>query len=561
LLQKLINKKTNFIFLLFSFILLLRCANQLPPGGGEVDLIPPEIVEVYPEPGTVMFDDDYFEVEFSEYVDKRSVKEAIFISPYIEEGLEYSWTGKSLTATLKKGLEEDKTYTITIGTDVVDHNNRNRMAQSYSFSFSTGEQIDTKSISGKVYDDEPEGILIFAYKLDDGVDTLLNRKPDYVSQSGSGGSFSLKGLSSGIYRVFAVRDQFNDLIFQNDQDEIGVPFKDVLLEDPDSTFDNLTFKLFNADTTKPRFISAIMTDEKHILGSFSVAIDKAIITADNFYLYDSTESARTSILFVYKGNTKDEEIVLVPENILAIDNDIYLFADTIRDEKGNITLKDYTKITLTDRPDTNSIEIYSTQPRMNQQIDFNNPQIKFLFNDAFVKDDIKSNITFTDTLGRNINFYIEFEDDALLRIKPTAELKTETDYLVTLNLSQFADASGNKGDSTYTLKFSTITGLDFTGVSGTLYKTVLSDNPVLVLANADNQELVYKIFITSNEFEFTRIEPGNYQLWCFLDKDSSRNFNYGRAQPFETSEKFSVYPDTLELKPRWVVTDVTFRFE
>jgi len=251
----------------------------------------------------------------------------------------------------------------------------------------------------------------------------------------------------------------------------------------------------------------------------------------------------------------------VPESYLTVDNDIYLFADTIRDEKGIITLNDYTKITLTDKPDTNSITIYSTQPRMNQQIDFNNPQIKFLFNDSFVKDDIKSNITFTDILGKNINFDVEFEDDASLKIKHATDLKTETDYIVTLDLSQFADASGNKGDSSYTLIFKTITGLDFTGVSGTLLKAELSDNPVLVLANAENKELIYKKNIASTEFEFTRIEPGNYQLWCFLDKDSSGNFNYGWAQPFETSEKFFVYLDTLNLKPRWVVTDVTLTLD
>jgi len=533
----------------------------LPPGGGEVDLIPPEIIEVYPEPGTTMFEEDYFEIEFSEYVDKRSVKEAIFISPYVEEGLDYEWTGTSLTATFKNDLAEDITYTITIGTDVVDHNNKNRMAQSYSFSFSTGEKIDTKSISGKVYDKEPEGILIFAYKLDDGVDTLLSRKPDYVSQSGSDGSFSLKGLTSAVYRVFAVRDKFRDLIFQNDQDEIGLPFKDVSLEEPDSTFENLTFKLFNADTTKPRFISSIMTDERHILGSFSTDIDKALITADNYYLFDSTEATKTAILFAYKGNTKDEEIVLVPEKVPPVDNDIYLFAYTIRDKKGNYTLNDFTKITLTDKPDTNSIKIYSTQPRLNQQIDFINPQIRFLFNDAFVKDNIKDKITFTDTLGKNIAFNVEFEDDALLKINPSAELKTETDYIVTLDLSKFADASGNNGDSTYNLKFTTITGLDFTGINGTLLNVELHNNPVLVLQNTADKELVYKKFFTSPDFEFTRIKPGNYQFWCFLDKDSSGTFNYGWAQPFETSEKFYVYPDTLNLKPRWVVTDVKFRIE
>jgi hypothetical protein len=354
---------------------------------------------------------------------------------------------------------------------------------------------------------------------------------------------------------------FRDLIFQNDQDEIGVPFKDISLENPDSTFENITFKLFNADTTKPRFISAIMTDDKHILGSISTAINKALLTANNFYLYDSTESIRTAILFAYKGNTKDEEIVLVPEKVLPIDNDIYLFADTISDKNGNLTLNDFTKITLTDKPDTNSIEVYSTQPRMNQQIDFINPQIRFLFNDAFVKGNIESKITFTDTLGRSIDFDVEFEDDAFLNIKPINELKPETDYIVIVDLSKFTDASGNKGDSTYSIKFRTITGLDFTGVSGILLNIDLSNNPVLLLQNAENKELVYKNIITSTEFEFTRIEPGNYQLWCFLDKDSSDTFNYGWAQPFETSEKFYVYPDTLNLKPRWVVTDVKFRIE
>ena len=64
-------------------ILFFRCANQMSPGGGEVDKIPPEIIEVYPEVGTTNFSDNYFEITFSEYVDKRSVQDAIFISPAI----------------------------------------------------------------------------------------------------------------------------------------------------------------------------------------------------------------------------------------------------------------------------------------------------------------------------------------------------------------------------------------------------------------------------------------------------------------------------------------------
>ena len=106
-------------------IFIFRCANQLPPGGGEVDKVPPQIVEIYPENGTTNFNDDYFEITFSEYVEKRSVQEAIFISPMLQNGLEYDWGGKSLSVYFKDTRKSNTTYTITIGAEIQDINNRN----------------------------------------------------------------------------------------------------------------------------------------------------------------------------------------------------------------------------------------------------------------------------------------------------------------------------------------------------------------------------------------------------------------------------------------------------
>ena len=545
---------------------MFGCANQLPPSGGEVDKIPPEIEAIYPADGTTNYDEDYFEIEFSEYVDKRSVREAVFISPFIEGELDFDWTGTSVEVSFPGGLKNDVTYTITIGTDVIDRNNNNRMLQSYSFSFSTGDKIDRKIISGKIYGKEKEGIFLYAYKLGDEKDTLLIRKPDYVSQSGQNGNYVLKGLASGNYRIFAVNDSFKDLIYQQDQDKIGLPFKDVTLTDDDSVFTNLNFLLFNADTTKPRLISSVMTDKNHILVTFNKELRFEDISSDNFTLFDSTESRGSAVNYFYKGKTKTDEAILVIDEEINIENKIILFADSLVDLYGNLMVNDFTKIILSDRPDTSALKVISSEPNQNAVVDFSNTEIKIFFDDAFGKKGIISAITFTDTLKNTIPFKLDFYDDATLLITPLLDLKPEKDYQIKLNMRSFIDAAGNRNDTLFTLIFKTISGLDFTGLSGKLIDNDtlgidLVSNPILVLENSEDQDLIYKKNISSENFEFTRVEPGKYVLWCFLDEDESGDYNFGYPYPFEYSERFYFYPDTLILRPRWEITDLQFRLK
>ncbi len=200
-----------------------------------------------------------------------------------------------MEVTFPEKLKDDVTYTITIGTDVVDLNNKNRMAQSFTFAFSTGDKIDRKIISGKVYGKEQEGIFIYAYKIDESADSLLKHKPDYVSQTGVDGNFSMQGLGSGNYRVYAVNDQFRDYLYQQDQDEIGIPHQDILLTETDSIYTNLYFLLSNADTTKPRLISAVMTDRNHLLVSSSKILEEHSVRSENFSLFDSTDNKNYEI--------------------------------------------------------------------------------------------------------------------------------------------------------------------------------------------------------------------------------------------------------------------------
>ena len=557
---------SNFKKFLRSFVLLtslsflISCASQLPPGGGEVDSVPPEIIFSYPENGTTNFKDDYIEFEFSEYVDKRSFKDAVFISPAIDEQLEISWSGTSVEIGFPNGLKDSLTYVVTIGTDVVDVNNKNRMLNSYSFSFATGDKIDKRSIGGKVYGKDAEGTLIFGYKYSDDTTKYLSKKPDYLSQIGKDGTYKLNGLAESVYRVFAVKDEFRDLLYQADQDWIGIPSKEISLTKTDSSFSGLNFFLMKVDTVKPRLLGTVMTDMNHLVITLSEECDSSTYLADNFQIIDSTSNQVYPVAYSYLSKSKKEEFILIHKYQLDSENNYYLLAKELRDLEGNIFGNELSGFVVSDKPDTTKPNLARTSPDRTGISDFKNSEILLFFDDAIDNKEIKNAIQFTDTSKNKINFNVKFVDDATLSIKPEKDLKPEKQYEIKIDLNYFKDAAKNKVDSTYILKFQTITGVEFTGISG---KVVTSKSNVVVVLQDSEDAKKFFTAVPDNTctYSFERMNAGTYSLWIYSDTDSSGTFNKGYPNPFRYSEEFYFVPDTIKLRPRWNVTDYNIVFE
>jgi hypothetical protein len=434
------------------------------------------------------------------------------------------------------------------------------MASTFTLTFSTGNEIDKRKISGKVFDKDADGALIFAYMMKDDTTNYLLSKPDFLSQVGKDGNFVLSGLASSKYRIFAVKDQFRDLIYQSDQDLIGVPYQDVYLDRNDSLFTGLNFFLFKADTIKPRLLEALMTDQRHIIVKFSEEIDTSTIIADHFRIVDSTSNLISNIIYAYKGSGKKEEIVLVPEEALKTSEQLYLVAEKISDKSKNEIDSEKVSILISDRPDTTALRIIKTEPVQNSKIDFVHPEIVIFFDDAFVKEKIISALELKDSVGNIVPYNLSFPDDATLKLKPLTNLKSNFGYLLTIDLNKFEDITGNKTDSLFKLKFSTLTGFEFTGLSG---KILTSDSSlILVLENASKQEIKYFSKVKADSsFSFERIEAGSYKLWAFKDTDNNYKYDYGWFFPFRYSEKFYFYPEQINLRPRWSVTDLLFKIE
>ena len=550
------------ITIIFSF-LFVKCANQLPPGGGEIDTIPPKIIEVNPSDGTTQYKENYFEITFSEYVEKRSVQNAIFVSPSVQKGFGYDWSGKTLTVYFKDSLKKNTTYTISVGTDARDINNGNRMAEPFTFAFSTGNKIDKGKIDGKVYDNSPTGVMIFAYRKNEGEIDPTKQKPDYISQVGKNGKYTLVGLGEGEYEVFAIRDRIKDLLYQKNSDEVGVQFKKVELSEKENEINNVDFFLTLEDTVPPKISNVFMKDKHRLAVEFTESVDSTKLSTKNFFALDTLNQKKVFPKYFFKGDSKPNQFYLVFADSMDTRGEWVLTAGNFEDTRGNLNKSERIPFLLKTERDTVPLKmgrVYGDLPE--GKVDFEKPEINLAFSNGIDSSLIKEKTSVTDAKGNNYPFILKKNDDASFVVSVESKLKQSAEYTLKVDLKKYYDVNGNKVDSVFQSKFTTSNELDFSGASGTVSELGDSLNTIVVLQNAAQEKLSYTSELgTKRTFDFKKVVPGKYLLWGFVDRNNNKKYDFGTVKPFTYSEEFKFYPDTLNLRARWPVGDVNISFE
>ena len=550
---KQIVKIATIITFLF---LLIKCANQISPPGGEVDKTPPTIVYSYPENGITNFTDNEIEIGFSEYINKRNMTDAFFVSPLIEGQPNYSWTNKTVYIELTDSLKQNTTYSIIIGTEITDVNNNNNMVEPFILTFSTGSKIDSGTISGKVYTDKADGTLIFAYKVDSLMPNIYDTKPFYLSQINDKGLYKFSGLADGEYLLFAIRDEFKDLVYNIGNDLLGIPFSKTVISQNNRSVAGVNYLLQKEDTLAPNISNVTMTDRNHLIAEFSEALDSTKFGINNFSIIDSTANKTYPINYWYKTSSKKHEYVLCFTDSLSIDNSLYLFTKDIFDKKGNKIENVITSFIVSENADTNQIKINKViTPFSANKIDYLTPSFIIEFSDAFNPVNINKSILFRTSDSLNIPIKIERMNDAKYEVKTLEKLKQNSNYEININLTYLYDVAGNNADTTIVREIKTTSDLDFSGVSGLIKSESKRVN--VVLKSLEQSSLLKQTEMEQNStFKFEKVLPGKYLIWAYEDIDSSGNYSYGKLEPFEYSEYFAYYPDTLNLRARWPVGDV-----
>jgi len=546
----------KFIVLIGTSFILIQCANQLPPPGGPVDKVPPEVLEVYPSNGTINFDDDHFEIIFSEYIEKLSIMDALFISPEIKN-IGYDWSGTSVEITFDDTLKENTTYSVSIGSGIQDLNNKNNLAKAINFAFSTGAKLDVGEIAGRVYDTDPNGVMVFAYMKTDTFANPIVEKPKNISQVGENGEFRYLGLANGTYRVFAVKEENKNRIYNIGEDMYGAPFIEITLTDSDSLFEGLNFRLTKEDTLAPYITSVTMTDRNHILIEYSENIDSSKVTKDNFFIVDSINQKVTYTRHLFQANQIKYEYFITVEDSLSEDGKHFLVTENIFDKYGNEMVYDAYDFVVSTAPDTIAPSFKKIETGFEQnKLDYKDPTFILNYNDGITSDGFNEAVAIKYK-EKKYSFDISRIDDASYQIKILNKLKPNRKLELSIDNSKLVDAAGNILDTIYTVEIETISGREFSGVSGSIEISDENENIVVVLVGIDKGGNTYFTSVkTDQTFKFERVLPGNYLIWCFIDSDKDGKFNFGSVEPFDFSEKFYSYPDTLLLRARWPVGDV-----
>lgn len=220
------NRTVSFrnIFLLACIIWCWSCAQQGSPSGGPRDETPPRVLECDPPNYSTRFTEKKIQITFDEFVVLDNVNQELIVSPPLEEQPEVKLRKKTVVIQFEEELKENTTYTFHFGRAIKDLHEGNELIN-YEYVFSTGDVLDSMSVRGILrvaedlsFPEDPVAIMLYS-QMGDSVP--LTEIPLYVGRSGDSGVFSVNNLRPDEYKIFALKDGNNNLLFDLPSEEIA----------------------------------------------------------------------------------------------------------------------------------------------------------------------------------------------------------------------------------------------------------------------------------------------------------------------------------------------------
>ena len=249
------------------FVAVAACASMAPPPGGPERKDPPRLLHVTPDSSALNFKSKDVAFLFDEVVSDRptggELEQLVTISP--SDGAPHvSWKRDRITVRPRKGFRKNTTYTVTLMPGITDLRG-NIMKSTARVTFTTGAELATHAILGRVFDWSSQNVAALAY-----VEAIS--RPDsvvYVAIADSTGQFNIGPLPPGTYTVRAILDANKNRSL--DPTELWDSTK-VTVSDSRPFLELLAAR---RDSAGPRILTVSVVDSLTFKASFDRPIDPA----------------------------------------------------------------------------------------------------------------------------------------------------------------------------------------------------------------------------------------------------------------------------------------------
>ena len=529
----------------------------MPPPGGPVDTMPPEVVEIVPNPGAIdISTSTNIEVTFSEGMNRKTVEDAIFISPWPSEEINFGWKRKKMKIEFEDTLKENRTYVLTIGAKSSDLRN-NKMTESFSMAFSTGDHIDEGQVAGAVHSGSGvEGTLVCAYSLADSSDVDPTKiLADYYTQCSQQGNYQLMYVAPGNYRLFAIRDRDGNRKYTRGIDALGVTTSDVILSQDEKFVQDINFQLTVEDTVSPSIRSAYSINQSNIV----VRFNEAILDFDesrpqdfiNILVADDT-TKQLKITSCFKNTLDPSNIFLSTEKQSAIS--YQLIAQNLLDQSNNPLDSSNNSVVFdgTIEPDTLQPTIIF---RSIQDSSFGislNPEIRFAFSEAIDQHSYENSYVLKESDTSLVSGKFNWKSPTDVSFLIDSSLKSLTQYRIEISIDSIVDLAGNSlADTVDTLYFKTLNADTLSAIGGEIVDEQQNAKGKVFLTAKSEQNSYQLMLDKPGAYLFESVMPGIYTINGFRDADSNGVYSYGSAMPYVPSERFVFYSDSIKVRSRW----------
>ncbi len=526
--------KKTYLYLLGGTLLLLwaACARVGSPTGGEQDKTPPKVVKTIPPNESVNFTGNRIRIYFDEFVTLRDIRKQLIISPplaYFPEITPSGNASKYINIKILDTLRPNTTYTFNFGKSIQDNNEGNPLSF-YTYTFSTGNTIDSLTLKGSIKDAlRPKAenfVNVMLYEMGEKYSdsVVYKQRPIYVVNTlDSLTTFELSHLKAGKYMLVGMKDKDNNYLFDPKTDKIGFHPTPITIP-TDSSY---TLSLFK-EVPQTQASRPFQSGEQRISIGYQGEKDSIQVTPlppfpANWKWVIEKEPTKDTLWLWYHPKVEDSLKLIVKSNR----------ADTT---KVNLRKMKPEKWKITP-------EFKGISPTEEEIVLSSNTPIR-----AFNKEAIKLIVAKDST---EVGFEPIFTPNTS-QITFKVKVKEGEKYLFKA-FNAFENFFGQKSD-TLQESFSAKKAEDFGSLKLT-FRDNISLPFIIELTDKDAKKVLYEQYVeqTSPTYNFPFVKAGNYRLRVIEDRNRNRKWDTGNFLGRLLPEPVYYFAKEIELRANWEV--------